>query len=104
MDITCIVFGTVFCIAGFLLAIGKLHNYIAAWKNTPEEEKEKIKIKELCRNIGSVIFLSGIVFLINGFSPYFREHWFVGTMIAWLVFAGIDLLFIFKSKHYEVKK
>ena len=32
----------------------------------PQEEKDKIKILPLCRNIGKIIVLSGIIFLMKG--------------------------------------
>ena len=103
MDIACIVFGVIFIVFGLLVALGKIHIFLNAWKNTPQEQKEKIRIKELCRNIGEVIMLSGIIFLLNGFLPNVKKHVFVIAIIAWMVVALIDLIFIFKSKHYEKK-
>ena len=44
MDYTCIFFGVLFTIAGFVFACGKGHIHLSAWKNMPQEEKEKIKI------------------------------------------------------------
>ena len=43
MDYTCIFFGVLFTIAGFVFACGKGHIHLSAWKNMPQEEKEKIK-------------------------------------------------------------
>ena len=51
MDFTCIFFGVLFTIAGFLFACGKGYTHLSAWKNMPQEEKDKIKIIPLCRNI-----------------------------------------------------
>ena len=101
MNITCIIFGTAFVIVGVLFALGKVHPRLSAWKNMSQEEKEKINIIPLCRNIGEVILLSGIIFLLNGFLISFQEHWFTGAMIAWLIFAGLDVWFIGKSKRYK---
>ena len=100
MNAVCILFGTLFSAAGVLFATGKLHRYLAAWKQMPQEEKEKIRIEPLCRNIGEVIALSGVIFLMKGFWPGFQDHWFVGAMIAWLIVAGFDVFYIEKSNRY----
>ena len=86
-------------IAGFLFACGKGHIHLSAWKNMPQEEKEKIKIKPLCRNIGEVIALNGIIFLIKGLWSGFENHWFAAAMLVWLTVAGLDFWYITKSKH-----
>ena len=101
MNVICIIFGMIFAAAGVLFAFGKLHPHLSAWKNMAQEEKDKINIVLLCRNIGEVILLSGIIFLLNGFLPSFREHWFTVAMIAWLIIAGLDVWFISKSKRYK---
>ena len=101
MNITCVVFGILFSAAGALFAAGKLHTHLPAWKRMPPEEKEKIRILPLCRNIGEVILLSGIIFLLNGFWSAFRGHWFTAAMIAWLVVAGVDVYLIGKSRRYK---
>ncbi len=67
MDFTCIFFGVLFTVAGFVFACGKGHIHLSAWKNMSQAEKDKIKISPLCRNIGEVIALNGIIFLIKGF-------------------------------------
>ena len=101
MNITCIIFGTLFAVAGLLFTTGKLLPYISAWKYMPQEEKDKINVIPLCRNVGEVILLSGIIFLLKGFWPSFQDHWFTGAMIAWLIVAGLDVWFISKSKRYK---
>lgn len=103
MNFTCIFWGLLFCVAGFAFACGKVHTHLSAWKAMPQEEKEKIKIVPLCRNIGEVIALSGIIFLLKGLWPGFSEHWFVCTMIAWLVVAGFDVCYIEKKDRYRNK-
>ena len=77
------------------------HIHLSAWKNMPQSEKDKIKIRPLCRNIGEVIALNGIIFLLKGFWSAFGDHWYVGAMIAWLVVAGFDVWYIGKSKRYQ---
>lgn len=66
MDFICVFFGVLFTIAGFLFFFGKAHIHLSAWKNMPQEEKDQIKILPICRNIGEVIILSGIIFLLKG--------------------------------------
>lgn len=103
MNFTCIFFGVIFTVAGIAFACGKIHIHMAAWKSMPPEEKDKIKIEPLCRNIGEIIALSGIIFLLKGFWSGFTEHWFVAAMIAWLVIAGFDVWHIGKSDRYRNK-
>lgn len=69
----------------------------------PQEEKEKIKIVPLYRNIGEVIALNGIIFLMKGLWSGFADHWFVATMIAWLMIAAFDVWYIEKSNRYRKK-
>ena len=72
-------------------------------KNMTQEEKDKIKIVPLCRNIGEVIALNGLIFLLKGLWPGFENHWFVTAMIAWFIVAGFDLWYIEKSDRYYKK-
>ena len=67
----------------------------------PQEEQDKIKILPLCRNIGAVIVLNGILFLMKGLRADFSNHWFVGSMVAWLMIAGTDVWYITKSDRYK---
>ena len=101
MDFICIFFGILFSMVGFMFFLGKAHIYLSAWKNMPQEEKDKIKILPLCRNIGKVIILSGIIFLMKGLWIDFSNHWLVGSMIAWLMIAGLDVWYITKSERYK---
>lgn len=101
MDFICIFFGILFTIAGLLFFFGKAHIHLSAWKNMPQEEKDKIKILPLCRNIGKIILLSGIIFLMKGLWTDFSNHWFVGSMVAWLMIAGVDVWYITKSERYK---
>ena len=98
MNVTCIFFGIIFTIAGFMFACGEGHIHFSSWKNMPQEEKEKIKIVPLCRNIGEVIALNGLIFLLKGLWPGF-----VTAMIAWFIVAGFDLWYIEKSDRYYKK-
>ena len=101
LNIGAIFFGILFILGGTLFAAGKIHTRLNIWKQLPEEEKEKINIVPLCRNIGEVILLSGILILIDGLWPDFQEHWFSGAMVAWLIVAGLYVWFILKSNRYK---
>ena len=63
MDFTCIFFGVLFTVAGFVFACGKGHIHLSAWKNMSQSEKDKIKIRPLCRNIGEVIALFDVWYI-----------------------------------------
>lgn len=101
MDFTCIFFGVIFATAGIIFFLGKGHIHLSAWKNMPQEEKEKLNIAALCHNIGSVIGLSGIIFLAKGLLGALSRRWFVIAMIGWLILAGLDVWHIGKSERYR---
>lgn len=104
MNFSCIVFGITFIAAGIIFAIGKWHIHLSAWKNMTEEEKSEINIIPLCRNIGAVIMLGGVIFLLKAFIPAFAGKLFIVFMILWLIGAGCDLAYITKSKRYQNNK
>lgn len=101
MNITCIIFGILFIAAGIMFFIGKAHEHIESYSRMSEAEKANIKIEPLCRNIGIVIGLAGIGFLIAGVVSIFASKLFIWYMIAWFVGAGFDARFISKSNHYK---
>ena len=100
MNITCAAFGLIFCIAGIIFGMGKGHIHLRAWKSMPEEERMKIKIVPLCRNIGMMIILCGVIFLLGGFWNAFKSNAFIWAMVFWMLAAGIDVYFIGKSNRY----
>ena len=102
LNITGVVFGILFIIGGLLFAAGAIHTKLSVWKQMPQDEKDKINIVPLCRNIGEMIILSGILFLVDGVWPAFQEHWFTVSMIAWLIVAGLDVWFISRSSRYKL--
>ena len=101
MNVACIFFGVLFMTCGLLFREGKLHIYLNAWKNMPQQEKDKIKIQELCVNIGTMILICGMIFLMAGAFPRFKEEFFVWDMIIWLIASGIDIFYIEKSGKYS---
>ena len=64
------------------------------------QEKNKIRIRPLCRNIGEIIVLNGFLFLLKGVWSGFEDRWFVLSMAAWFVIAGFDVWYITKSSRY----
>ncbi len=104
MNGTCIIFGLLFLTAGILFFCGKIHGRLSLWENMPENERQNIKIRPLCRNIGFLIALSGILFLTAGVFAWFLNYVFVWAMIGWMVTAGLDVLYIGKSRRYQVKQ
>lgn len=103
MNFTCVFFGILFMVAGILFSLGKGHIHLAAWKNMPQQEKNQIRIQPLCRNIGAIITLSGIIFLTKGLWTGLENHWFVVSMVTWLFLAGLDVWYITKSSRYYNK-
>ncbi len=103
MDLTCLAFGVIFLIAGFVFFIGKGHVLLSAWKNMPEEEKSTIHIVPLCHNIGIMFALCGLIFLISGASAFFKDNFFIWCMIIWFVLCGVDFFHISKSPRYQNK-
>lgn len=98
MNLTCIFFGVAFIILGIWFAFFKGYENIRAWKSMSADEKAKIKIAPLCRNIGEVVALCGIIFLLKGI---WEVEWFIYAVIAWFIIAGLDVWYISKSKRYK---
>ena len=103
MDFTCIIFGILFIVSGVLFATRKLHIHLTAWKQMPDAEKDKIRIHPLCLNIGEVIMLNGLIFLLKGLLAGFTSNLFTIAMVAWMIVAGFDVWYISKSKKYIVR-
>lgn len=101
MDFISMFLGIVFTVFGIVFACGRGHIYLTAWKNMTREEKEKINIVPLCRNIGGVIALCVVIFIIKGVFNGFGGCPFTAVMILWLAAAGIDLWHISKSPIYR---
>ena len=102
MYLTYVCFGVLFLGAGLLFAAGKLHLHLTAWKQMTPEEKRDIRIRPLCRNIGGMIALCGLLFLLAGLWPAFRVHGFVWAMLLWMAAAAVDFYRIGKSPHYSI--
>ena len=42
-----------------------------------------------------------MIFLLKGICPGFTDHWFTAAILAWMLVAGLDVLYIGKSGHYH---
>jgi len=98
---SCLFLGILFLAAGIYFYSGKAVNHITAWKTMPEEEKRKIHIRPLCRNVGMMIATSGIIFLLSGAWYAFRKSGFLWCMVGWMVLSGADVYWIGKSGRYQ---
>lgn len=100
MKFVCVILGVLFVAAGISFALGKGHIHLAAWKRMSRKEQDRIRIGPLCLNIGEVIALSGVIFLLRGLWPGFESHWFTAAVLAWLLIAGFDVWYIAGSGRY----
>lgn len=103
MDMTSLLFGIIFIITGFIFAFGKVYTRLNGWKYSSQEEKNRVNIDSLCKNVGAMISLSGVIFLLKGIVERFSNSIFIWVMIAWFVIAGLDVWYISKSEHYIQK-
>ena len=101
MNVASTLFGVIFTGAGFLMATGRLLPYLKGWQCLSEEEKDKVDIEGLCLNVGEMIALCGVIFLMNGTIPSFSDHCFIWSALAWFVIAGFDIWYIVKTGRYE---
>ena len=102
MNFTCLILGILFAAAGVFFYSGRAVNHITAWKSMSEDEKRKIRIGPLCRNVGTMIFISGIIFILSGLWEAFRGDVFLWSIIAWLILSGLDVYWIGKSGRYQI--
>ena len=103
MNMQCIVFGLIFLVTGIAFFIGVGSNWIKEWREMTAEEKGKLRMAELGRNVGCVFFAAGAIFLTSGFSPEFMRTAFMWCMIAWFILTGLDVAFITRSSRYETR-
>lgn len=101
MKLACLLFGIVFVAIGILFAMGKIHPHLSFYQKMTPAEKESIRIVSLCRNIGGVIALAGILLLLKGTLKFFTDPYFLFAVILWLIFAGGDAYWISKSGRFR---
>ena len=103
MNATCLIFGFLFVVAGSVFAAGRGHIHLAAWKSMTDSEKAGIRIQSLCRNIGCMFALCGLIFLTSGVWDTFKDKAFIWCMVAWLILAGMDVYYIERSGRYKIE-
>lgn len=103
MNLYCVVFGLVFLAVGIAFFFGAASHWIKGWREMPKEERDKIRMDKLRKNIGGVFWTAGIIFLVSGFSVSFFNAAFTWCILIWFVLTGIDIAFITKSKRYRSK-
>lgn len=101
MAIVCLILAGVFLLVACAFFMQIAPNWIQQYRTMPEQEKRKIRIGPLSRNIGLIFLLAAIIFAVAGISPYFKEKLFRWFMIGWMVLTGFDVYFIGKSKRYK---
>ena len=102
MNLFCILLGIALIVVSYLFWIGKGVKYIRAWEETPIEEKNKVNIGKVGRNIACIFALGSVIFIITGFSPTFKEKAFVWSMIGYLILIGADVYHMGKFKCYKI--
>ncbi|MCD7708937.1 MAG: DUF3784 domain-containing protein, partial [Clostridiales bacterium] len=88
--LTILVFGILFIAFGVAIALGKVHTHLKEWKATPQSERDKIAIKPLCRNVGGMISLCGVIFAVKGLFYGIPDRLFLLLMLLWIAAAFID--------------
>lgn len=103
MNYLCMFLGVIFCCSGVLFALGKLHNYLTAWRVMEEQERKAVKIKPLCRNVGFMIIVYGMIFTICGYLHLEQTEIFRWAVVLWSIASLGDVYFISKSSWYKIK-
>ncbi|MCD7740084.1 MAG: DUF3784 domain-containing protein [Candidatus Gastranaerophilales bacterium] len=104
MNFTCLISGIFFIILGILFAMGQVHKHMEVWKNMPESEKADIAIGPLCRNMGAMVIICGLIFLSAGVWSNFKNQAFIWCMLIWFIACGLDVYFIQKGSRYKNSK
>ncbi len=97
---TCLAFGIFFIAAGLILAFTKAYTKMQFWTSLSPEEQEEIRVVPLCRNLGAMIGLCGLIFLMAALWSWFYQHAFIWCMIAWFVLGFFDAYKISKAGWY----
>ncbi len=100
-DILCLVLGVVIIVFGILTATGWLLPHLSSWKAIDAKEKEKIRVAPLCHNIGAMMGVAGVIFILYALITPYTQTAFTLTIGAWFVVAIVDIVYIAKSKRYR---
>ncbi len=100
MNITCIAFGGVLLIFGVLFFVTKLYRLFPFWKKMSFEERAKLNMKAISRNIGVMICVCALILLAAGLWEFFYTKVFIWAMILWFVAVVMDAILIATKKKY----
>ncbi len=95
-----VIVGVVVLCFGVLFLTGRALPLFRSWRQMPEQEKAGIRVDRLNRNLGAVIIICGLIFLICGVMPDVPGTTFSIAMVVWIALAIADAVFISKSKRY----
>lgn len=104
MRLFCILLGITFMLVGAVFWKGKGIEWIKAWQQMEENEKQKINKQALEKNVAWVFVSAGVIFGLAGISAYFKEHFWMYSMIGWLILTGVNVYDIEKSDRYTMGK
>lgn len=97
MEYIYVFLGVLFIIAGPCVFLRKdAHPALCVGKHAGGRGGDRIM--PLCRCMGEVIVLSGLIFLMKGLWAGFSEHWLAGSIAAWLTVAGLDVWYTAGSR------
>lgn len=65
------------------------------------EQRSKVNIKPLCRNIGTAISIVGVILIVAGLWEFFLSEIFLWAMLAWAVYVVIDFCYIMKNNSFQ---
>ncbi len=103
MRMICVLFGAVYIAIGLTIAFTSIYRRMDFWKKMSDEEKKKVRISPLMRNLGGMIALCGLLFLVAGLWDWFYLYAFRWAIIAWFVLGFIDAFKISKGTRYQKK-
>lgn len=104
MQLQCLIFGILFLAGGIFFFSGAAIPRMKEWKVLTEEEKKKIRVGALGKNVGIVLGTAGVLFVLAAWSRPFREQAFLWSIILWLILTGVDVYDMEKSKRYHNSK
>ncbi len=102
MDIGSFVIGILILAGGVYFMTGRAMGRVSGWQALSEAEKAAINIRPLCMNIGGMIAICGIIFLITGINDDFKERFFMWAMLIWMAASVINVYIIEKKQLYTI--
>lgn len=104
MQLQSFILGILFLAGGAFFFSGSAIPRMKGWKALSDEEKRKIRVGALGKNVGIVLSAAGILFELAACFRPFREQAFLWSIIFWLILTGMDVYDMEKSKRYYVSE